>query len=118
MIYVPDIENYKCFVVNGDGVIRAYEQVPRNNSTINYRDYYIKSNYIYRDGSQQFSQYATLPICLSKEVVTNNVYYRNDLADILIIFAIVSIVVLYFPLKIFFRLFKRGRIWKKLIILF
>lgn len=107
MIYVPDIENYKCFVVRSEGVIRAYEQVPRNNTNIDYRDYYIQSNYIYQDGTQTFSQYATLPVCLSNEAVTNDFYYRNDLASILIIFAIFGTVAIYLPLKIFFRLFRR-----------
>lgn len=109
MIYVPDLQKYKCFVIQSEGVIRAYEQVPHNNSNIDYRDYYIHSNYIYRDGNQQFSQYATLPICLKNEEVTDSVYYRNDFADILIIFAITSIVVVYLPLKIFMRLFRRFR---------
>lgn len=107
MIYVPDIENYKCFVVRSEGVIRAYEQVPRHNSNIDYRDYYIQSNYIYQDGTQSFSQYATLPVCLSNEVVTDDFYYRNDLSNILLIFSIFGIVAIYIPLKIFFRLFRR-----------
>lgn len=107
MIYVPDIENYKCFVVRSEGVIRAYEQVPRNNSNIDYRDYYIQSNYIYQDGTQSFSQYSTLPVCLSNEVVTDDFYYRNDLSNILLIFSIFGIVSIYIPLKIFFRLFRR-----------
>ena len=29
-IYVPNKENYKCFVVRSEEVIRAYEEVPRN----------------------------------------------------------------------------------------
>ena len=54
MIYVPDLINYKCYVVQSEGVLRGYEEVPTNNSTINYRDFYINSNYMYRDGSQTF----------------------------------------------------------------
>lgn len=107
MIYVPDVKNYKCFVVNSEDVIRAYDEIPRNNTSVSYRDYYIKSNYIYRDGSQSFSQYATLPVCLSNEKVTDSVYYRNDFADILIIFSIMAIVTIYIPLKIVMRLFNR-----------
>lgn len=107
MIYVPDIENYECFVVQSEGVIRAYEETPKNNITTNYRDYYINSNYIYKDGSTQFSTYSTIPTCLDNSIITNDVYYRNDFDKILIIFLILSIFCIYMPLKIFMRLFRR-----------
>lgn len=107
MIYVPELNNYQCYVVQSEGVIRAYEEMPKNNFTINYRDYYIKSNYIYRDGSQNFSSYANLPTCLDNSVLTSEVYYRNDFDSILIIFFIMSIFCFYIPIKVFFRLFRR-----------
>lgn len=108
MIYVPEKDSYACYVVQNEDIIRAYRTSPRTNATIDYRDYYIKSNYIYKDGQQTFSQYATLPICLETSSLTSDVYYRNDFANILIIFAILSIVCFAIPLKIFFRLFKKG----------
>lgn len=107
MIYVPDLDSYQCYVVQSEGVIRAYEEIPQNNSTIDYRDYYIKSNYIYRDGSQNFSSYSTLPTCLDNNNLTSEVFYRNDFDSILIIFFILSIFCFYIPLKIFMRLFRR-----------
>ena len=107
MIYVPEKESYDCYVVQSEGVIRAYEKTPKNNLTVNYRDYYIRSNYIYKDGSTSFSSYATLPVCLSSNDVTSNVYYRNDLDSILIIFFIMSIFIIYIPIKVFMRLFRR-----------
>lgn len=107
MIYVPEKESYKCYVVQSEGVIRAYEKIPQNNLTVNYRDYYIKSNYIYKDGITSFSSYATLPICLSSSELTSNVYYRNDLDSILTIFLIMSIFIFYIPIKVFIRLFRR-----------
>lgn len=107
MIYVPDLTNYKCYVVQSEGVLRGYEEVPTNNSTINYRDFYINSNYIYRDGFQTFGQFSTLPVCLSSDVITSDVYYRNDFDSILIIFLIMSIFCFYIPLKVFLRLFRR-----------
>ena len=55
MIYVPQKENYKCYVVQSEGVIRAYEKMPQNNVNTDYRDYYIRSNYIYKDGNTTFS---------------------------------------------------------------
>lgn len=87
MIYVPNDSTFnKCYVVQGEGVIRGYDHTPSNNTTYNYRDYYINSSYIYRDGTGSWSQYATLPICLSADTITNNYVYRNDFANILIIF--------------------------------
>jgi len=108
MIYVPDLENYKCYVVQSEGVLRGYEEIPQNNTTVNYRDFYINSNYIYKDSSQQFGAYSTVPTCLDNNVLTTDVYYRNDFDSILIIFLIMSIFCFYIPLKIFLRLFKRG----------
>lgn len=107
MIYVPEKESYECYVVQSEGVIRAYEETPRNNITTNHRDYYINSNYIYRDGTSTFSSYTTLPICLSSDVLTSDVYYRNDLDSILIIFLIMSIFIFYIPIRVFMRLFRR-----------
>lgn len=106
MIYVPST-NYACYVVQSEGVIRSYEQIPRNNSDINYRDYYIRSNYIYKDGTQSFGSYSTLPVCLDNSQITDSVYYRNDFDSILIIFLIMSIFCFLIPIKIFSRLFRR-----------
>ena len=56
MIYVPDLK-YSCYVLINKDTIRAYEQTPYNPGynqqiTINYRDYYITSSYLFVDGSQ------------------------------------------------------------------
>lgn len=107
MIYVPDKENYKCFVVQNDSTIRAYEEIPKNNADISYRDYYYTSNYLYRDGVQSFGSYTILPSCLDDSVISSNVYYRNDFDKILIIFLILSIFCFYIPIKIFLRFFRR-----------
>lgn len=107
MIYVPDLENYKCVYVRGEGVIRAYKGIPQNNSTLDYRDYYIDSNYIFTDGEQTFSQYTTLPTCLSSTDLTDEVYYRNDFDSILVIFICLCLIFFYVPIKILFRLFRR-----------
>lgn len=108
MIYLPDLENYNCFVVQNEGVIRAYEETPQNNQTISYRDYYINSSYIYKDGYQSFNQYATLPTCLDNNTVTNDYWYRLDLPSILFIFCVFVFFGVYLPFKIFMRLFKKG----------
>lgn len=104
-IYVPDTTNYQCFVVRDSNTIRAYEEIPTNNSTIDYRDYYFKSNYLYQDGVQTFSQYTTIPVCLDNNLITDNFYYRNDFADILIIFLVligVPLLIVTKLIKIFF----------------
>lgn len=107
MIYVPDLENYQCFVVRNDSTIRAYKNIPQNNMDIEYRDYYYNSNYLYQDGVQSFGAYSTLPICLDNSKLTDSVYYRNDFDSILVIFLIMCIFCFYLPLKIFVRLFRR-----------
>lgn len=107
-IYLPEDTTYnKCYVVQNENVIRGYDRVPSNNTNYNYRDYYINSNYIYKDGTGQWSSYTTLPICLDNSVITNNFYYRNDIADILLIFVILFIFIVYIPIKIVFRIFKK-----------
>ena len=110
MIYVPQINDYACYVVTSDSVIRAYKTIPQRNSDVEYRDYYYTSNYLYKDGIQSFSQYSQLPICLDNSVLSSEVWYRNDYDSILIIFAIMFIFVIYFPLKIFFKFFRRFKI--------
>lgn len=111
MIYVPDITNYKCFVVRSEEVIRAYKEIPTNDSEVAYRDYYYNSNYLYNDGVQSFSTYSTLPTCLDNSSVSNDFVYRNDFDSILIIFLIMVIFCVYLPFKIFTRFFGR---WLKL----
>lgn len=108
MIYVPEDNVFnKCYVVQSTGVIRAYDTVPRNNTHYNYRDYYLESNYIYRDGEGSWGNYSTLPICLSTDFITNDFYYRNDFPDILFMFCVFSFFIIFVPFKILFRLFRR-----------
>lgn len=106
-IYVPDMSVYECYVVRNETTIRAYEEMPRRNADINYRDFYYNSNYLYQDGVQTFNNYSTLPVCLSKEVLTEEVWYRNDFDSILVIFLIMCIFCFLIPLKVFLRLFRR-----------
>lgn len=107
MIYVPDTTNYKCFVVRNESTIRAYKEIPTNNSNVDYRDYYFNSNYLYQDGNQSFGQYSTLPVCLDNSLMTDSIYYRNDFDSILVIFLIMCIFCFLIPLKVFVRLFRR-----------
>lgn len=106
-IYVPNMNDYECFVVRSEEIIRAYKDKPTNNSTVEYRDYYYNSNYVYTDGEQTFSQYTTLPTCLDRSSITDDVFYRNDIDKILIIFLILFIFIFRYPFKIIFRFFRR-----------
>lgn len=111
-IFVPQDTTYnKCYVVQNEDVIRGYDRVPTNNTSYNYRDYYINSDYIYKDGSGTWSQYTTLPVCLTSSVISNENWYRVDLSSILLIFFILFIFIVYYPMKLFTRLFGR---WLKL----
>lgn len=107
-IYVPEDNTYnKCYVVQNEGVIRGYDRVPSNNTNYNYRDYYVKSDYMFRDGSGTWSSYTTLPTCLSSDILTNDYWYRLDITSVLINVTIISLFGLYFPWRIFKSLFGR-----------
>lgn len=108
MIYVPEnsIFKYCPYVVNGT-TLRVFDRQPQNNITANYRDYYYTGNYTYTTNSTSWSSYSTLPTCLSSSEVTHNVFYRNDIDKILIIFIIILLVAFYMPYKIISRMFGR-----------
>ena len=100
-IYLPTDTVYnKCYVVQNEDVIRAYNKIPQNNTDYLYRAFYISSDYIYKDGHGSWSQYTTLPICLDNNIITNDFYYRIDFTNILINFFILSIFCIYLPYKI------------------
>lgn len=105
MIYVPNDNIYnKCYVVQNEDIIRGYDRLPVNNSNYNYRDYYINSDYIYKDGNGTWNQYSTLPICLSSSIITNDFWYRTDISNILITFSILVLFCIYLPIKLFLKL--------------
>lgn len=111
MIYVPDIKNYKCFVVQNNETLRAYSEVPRANSNINYRDYYVNSHYLYKDGTQQFGNYSTnIPTCIASNELTNAYYHRNDFDSIIVIFMCI-VGFCYFVLRKIIRAFFHGFRW-------
>lgn len=107
MIYVPDYVSTNCAYIYNSDIIRVYDTVPQSGRTIAYKDYYIKSSYIYNEGSTTFSNYSTLPSCIASSRITTDIYYRNDLPSILIIFFAFVIIGILLPLKIFMRMFRR-----------
>lgn len=111
LIYVPDYESTNCAYMYSNNVLRVYDEQPRYNSTITYTDYMVDNHYLYRNGSTTFSNYSTLPVCLDSSSLTTNMYYRTDFDNILVIFFILFIFIVYIPIKLFSRLFGR---WFKL----
>lgn len=107
MIYVPEYNSSMCAYIYNTDIIRVYQRKPQNNSTIAYKDYYLKSSYIFNEGSTTFSQYATLPTCIQDSRMTTEVYYRNDFPHILWMFIALCIIFFWFPLKLFSRIFRR-----------
>lgn len=108
-IYLPEFNDDSCVLILDGETIRVYETQPyQSESTlINYRDYYINSNYLYSDGVEEFNSESLIPICVDNSLVTDNFYYRNDLDRVLIIFLILTIFTIYLPFKIFVRLGRR-----------
>lgn len=107
MIYVPNYESTNCAYIYSTDIIRVYNSVPTHNSTVSYKDYYIKSSYMYNEGSTTFTQYSSLPVCISNDRITTDVYYRNDFPQILWIFIAMVFICFWIPWKIFLRLFRR-----------
>lgn len=110
-LFIPSFSNNSCVHIQSSDVIRVYDSQPRLNSTISYTDYYIKSSYISNRGEQTFSQYTTLPSCYDNSSLTSNVFYRNDIDSILVIFLILLLICFYFPYRIISRMFGRWLKW-------
>lgn len=109
-IYLPNT-NYSCYYLQSEGTIRAYHSMPRVNSQIDYTDYYINSHYLKRNGTQTFgNNSSSLPICMT-DTFTTDVYYRNDLDQILTITIILLLICFYFPYRIISRMFGRWFKW-------
>ena len=111
MIYVPEYNQGNCIYIYSSDIIRVYDSQPQHNTTINYKDYYIKSSYIYNEGSTTFGQYSTLPVCINSNRITTSVYYRNDFSQILIMLFILLILCFYFPYRVISRMFGRWFKW-------
>ena len=107
MIYVPD-NTYSCYEIRDSGdVIRAYEEMPAVDKTINYRDYYIHSDYIFEDGTTEFRFQSSLPSCINADLITSDFYYRQDIDSILIILMFMLFFCFWIPVKIILRLMRR-----------
>lgn len=106
MIYVPNL-NYKCYVIQDSNTIRAYASTPSLNSTVSYVDFFINSHYMERPGVQQFGNYNVNVQCLDKNNLTDAFMYRNDIADILLVFVLL-LIILILPFKMLLKRLFRG----------
>lgn len=102
-IYLPDTSS-SCNVVLDSNTIRSYSTTPEINSSSDYTDYFINSHYISKSGTENFSD--SIPVCMTDNFTTN-VFYRNDIDSILLIFFILLLVCFLFPYKIISRIFGR-----------
>lgn len=107
MIYVPEYNQGNCAYIYNSDIIRVYDRVPTNNTTVSYTDYYIKSSYMYNTGSTSFNNYSTLPVCINSSRITTEAFYRNDFPQILFMFIVFAYISFIIPLKIFGRMFRR-----------
>lgn len=107
-IYLPidNINDFKCYSVLNSDTIRAYYTKPSYNTSSNYIDFYVNSHYLEKTGVEQFNQYYTLPTCLSNSAITNNIIYRNDFCDIVIIFTF-FIIITFYPCILLLKSFRK-----------
>lgn len=110
-LYVPyeNVNDYSCYVVYDCNTIRAYKNnlVVGNN---NYTDFFVNSHYMSKDGVENFQATTDFPVCLTQDKITNDYYYRNDIAHILI-FASFVLFFIFLAVRIFSRIFGK---WMKL----
>lgn len=108
-IYVPEYtpQKYPC-VTYSQSYIRAYKTQPRRNSVIDRDTFYFNNHYDRVSDTQIFGNYDISLVCLPEAQLTDNYFYRHDIDNILIVFIIISLVTIYFPFRLFLKLFKKG----------
>lgn len=111
-LFLPEsVNNNQCAVVQSDGHIRIYDSRPNGTQQyVNYRDYYIRENYLMTSSSTTWSSYTSIN-CMDSTQFTTDFWYRPDIWQSLICFYIICIVAIYIPFKIISRIFGR---WLKI----
>lgn len=109
-IYIPDYtpQKYPC-VVYSNAYLTAYREMPRANTYVAFDRFYQSDHYNSVTQAQQFGNTVNVT-CLPSNQLTSDFYYRNDLADILLVFAIIAVVGFGIPFKLIMKLVKRGRL--------
>ena len=105
--YSPiDLPNNKCYEYQDTYILRIYDSININQEN-NFTDYNTANHYQSKSGSIFLENE---PVCMSHEYLSHELYYRNDLSHILVIFLILAIFIIYLPIKIFSKFFKKGRL--------
>ena len=105
-IYLPtNVSSNNCAYINNNDVIRVFDY-RGTNTYITYTDYYVNNHYITNTGTSYVGQNFNYN-CINENNFTTDIYYRNDMVQILVYFTILCIFCFYIPLKIFLRFFKR-----------
>lgn len=110
-IYLPidSVSDFACYTIYDKDTIRAYKTTPAVDTSSDYVDFYINSHYLENEGTQSWGNWQSyLPTCISSSAITNDIYYRNDLDSILVIFLCIVVFVTYFPRKLLNIFYKRG----------
>lgn len=113
-LFVPveNISDYACYSVYDRETVRAYRTMPRVDSSSDYTDFFVNSHYLEKTGTQTWSNYYTnLPVCVDNANLTNSYVYRNDFAEILIIFLIFAFVIYFIVSKLLKTLFRGFKKW-------
>lgn len=105
-LYVPN-KNYQCYVIYNSDIIRAYESTNQN-AYNRYHDYYIHNDYLEQIGYSY--NYNTNYECINYNDLTDDIFYRLDIDRIVILFLAFAFICLWCPFRLFYKLFKRGRL--------
>lgn len=102
-IYLPtEYLNKSCYQVNAN-YIRVFETTHNNSSNTVY-DIYINQDYQVRQGT---ANYSSSTVCDRINTYTDEIYYRTDMPQILLMFIIFCMIMFILPLKVFLRMFRR-----------
>ena len=102
-IYLPSqYLNKPCYQIN-NGYIRVFETTHTNYNNTVY-DIYINQDYMVKTST---ASYNSNTYCERANTFTDEVYYRTDFSQILLIFVLLCVICFGAPLKIFLRLFRR-----------
>lgn len=99
-VYLPTYTSNNCIVIYDKDTIRVYDSLPQYQQVANYKDYYINSHYLVKEDSEVIE---SVPSCELQDNFTTNVFYRNDLMDIMVVFIILVIICFYFPYRVISR---------------
>lgn len=97
MIYIPEYNDSMCIEVIDNNTLRVFE----NEYTNDYKDYYINSNYIYKNGTVEIDYVKNC----SDMTFSDSTLYRNDLPQIF--FISLCFIALFIPFYMIYKQFRK-----------